>query len=190
MNTNKKNNNPYGHLLDKYLDSSHVDWRTREQREKEAKERYGGLLDKAKPDMRIYENIVAIDEACRQGRYQREEECRQADIRMKERLERVIEREKREAQECQERYDHFVNSMFAKKEAERKAAEEKRREEEHKQNMLNSIQKIIDTREYMSAKIEETKAMLAYSEEKRKEHEEKMKWFDSQKKYIQKKYSE
>lgn len=188
MNTNKKNNNnnPYGHLLDKYLDSNHVDWRTREQREKEAKEKYGNLLDKAKPDMKIYEDIVAVRESFRQLRDQREEECRLADIRRKER----IECEKRKAQERQESQAQFVNSMLAKKEAERRAAEEKRREEEHKQGMLDSIQKIIDARDCASAKIKQTNAMLAYHDEKQKEHEEKMKWFDSQKKYIQKKYSE
>ena len=51
MNNNtNNNNNPYGHLLDKYLDGAHLEWRERQKREKEAKTRYGNLLDKAKPD--------------------------------------------------------------------------------------------------------------------------------------------
>ena len=48
--TNKENENPYGHLLDKYLDSNHVDWETRQEREEEAKRRYGHLIGFAKPD--------------------------------------------------------------------------------------------------------------------------------------------
>lgn len=31
---NNKNNNPYGHLLDKYLDSAHFDYRTDDQKRK------------------------------------------------------------------------------------------------------------------------------------------------------------
>ena len=42
---NNKNNNPYGHLLDKYLDGAHFDYRTEEQKKEEERARYGNLLD-------------------------------------------------------------------------------------------------------------------------------------------------
>ena len=32
MNNKNTNKNPYGHLLDKYLDSNHVDYETKQQR--------------------------------------------------------------------------------------------------------------------------------------------------------------
>ena len=43
---NNKNNNPYGHLLDKYLDGAHFDYRTEEQK-KEEERRAAGLLKEA-----------------------------------------------------------------------------------------------------------------------------------------------
>ena len=74
MSTDKKNNNPYGQLLDKYSDLNHVDWKTREEREKEAKEKYGNLLEYAKPDLSIYQYMVDINEASRRERKREEEE--------------------------------------------------------------------------------------------------------------------
>ena len=67
MNTNstsKENMNPYGHLLDKYLDSNHVDWETRQGREEEAKRRYGHLIGFAKPDNSTLELMHTLCSFC------------------------------------------------------------------------------------------------------------------------------
>lgn len=183
MSTNKKNNNPYGHLLDRYLDSIRVDWVNREEREKEAKEKYGNLLEYAKPDLSIYQYMVDIDEASRRERKREEEEQSRAYNSRQE----LIECEKRKNKEHQENLSHFVNSILMKaeseREVERKAAEEKRRKEEREQSSLNAIRRIIDISDEISATIEQTEKMLKYDDEKRRAHEEQMKWFESQKNF-------
>ena len=96
MNNNtNNNNNPYGHLLDKYLDGAHFDYRTDKQKEEEAKAKYGHLLDYAKPDYKIYKDIIGVDDVCRRMRQQRADDYEQANIRRQER----IENERREQQE-------------------------------------------------------------------------------------------
>ena len=96
-----------------------------------------------------------------------------------------IEREIRKEREHRERINNFAGSILAKaeakREAEQKAAEEKRMEEEHKQNLLNAIQRTIDISDEISATIERTNKMLEYDAKKRKAHEEQMKWFENQK---------
>ena len=178
MNTKKNNEtqNKYRHLLDKYVDSTHADYHTRQEREEEARSRYGHLLDYAKPNNKIYEDILGMDDACRRVRQQRAEDYEQANIRRQER----IEREKREQQERTDRNNAFVNSYLEKKEAERKAAEEKRKEAEREQNFLNGIQRMINARDEASEMIVRTNAMLQRDEERRKAHEEKMEWYRRQ----------
>ncbi len=106
MNTKRNNEsqNKYEHLLDKYVDDAHADYRTRQEREEEARSKYGHLLDYAKPNHKIYEDIIKLDDMCRSVRQQRAEANIQADIRMQER----IEREKREQQERTDRNNAFV----------------------------------------------------------------------------------
>lgn len=143
MNTNKKNNNPYGHLLDKYLDSNHVDWKTREQREKEAKERYGGLLDKAKPDYSTLELIEKMeDERFRQQKQKkREQELERQRIQM--RIENAREKEERHTTEVKNYADSLLAKKEAKKAAEQKAIEEKRKAEERQQEMYDTINRLL-----------------------------------------------
>ena len=178
MNTKKNNEtqNKYGHLLDKYVDGAHADYQTKQEREEEARSIYGHLLDYAKPNNKIYEDILGMDDACRRVRQQRAEANIQANIRRQER----IEREKREQQERTDRNNAFVNSYLEKKEAERKAAEEKRKEAEREQSFLNSIQRMINARDEASEMIARTNAMLKRDEERRKAHEEKMEWYRRQ----------
>lgn len=178
MNTKRNNGsqNKYEHLLDKYVDDAHADYRTKQEREEEARSRYGHLLDYAKPNNKIYEDILGMDDACRRVRQQRAEDYEQANIRRQER----IEREKREQQERTDRNNAFVNSYLEKKEAERKAAEEKRKEAEREQSFLNSIQRMINARDEASEMIARTNAMLKRDEERRKAHEEKMEWYRRQ----------
>lgn len=183
MNNNtNKNSNPYGHLLDKYLDGTHFGYRTEKQKEEEARERYGHLLDYAKPDYKIYKDIIGVDDACRRMRQQRTDDYEQANIRRKER----IENERREQQESIDRNNAFVNSYLEKKEAERKAAEEKRKEAEQEQKFLNSIQRMIDVKDEASEMVARTNAMLKINEERRKAYEEKMEWYDKQRECMKK----
>lgn len=178
MNTKKNNEtqNKYGHLLDKYVDNAHADYQTKKEREEEARSRYGHLLDYAKPNNKIYEDILGIDDECRRVRQQRAEDYERANIRRQER----IEREKREQQERTDRNNAFVNSYLEKKEAERKAAEKKRLEAEREQSFLNDIQRMINIKDEMSEKITRTNAMLKRDEERRRAHEEKMEWYRRQ----------
>ncbi len=176
--------NKYGHLLDNYMGGTPVNYnyQTNTEREEEARKRYGHLLDYAKPDHKIYEDMIAVDNASRKMRQQRAEAYEQENIRRQER----IEREKREEQERIDKHNAFVNSFLEKKEAERQAAEEKRKAAEREQNMLDNIQKMINLRDETEEMVTRTNARLAKEEEKRKAHEEKMKWYDSQKKYMSK----
>lgn len=169
-------NNKYGNLLDKYMDDRNVDYETKIKREAEAKDKYGGLLDNAKPNYKIYDDMVNVDNMCRNLRQQREAEYEQANRRRQER----IEREKREEQERIDKHDAFVNSYLKKKEAEQKAAEEKRKQAEREQNFLNGIQRLIDIKDETAAMIARTSRMLKADEEKRREHEEKMTWYRKQ----------
>jgi len=170
-------NNRYGHLLDKY-DDAHADYTTRQEREEEARSRYGHLLDYAKPDYSTLETMVKIDDSCRERRRKEAEEEERANQRRCER----IERERRERQDRIDRNSAFVESMLAKKEAERKATEEKRLEAEREQNLLNSIRRMIDIKDEAAETIARTGRMLKADEEKRKAHEEKMEWYRKQEK--------
>ena len=180
-NSTNKNKNAYGHLLDKYLDGNY-DYRTDGQKEEEARTKYGHLLDYAKPDYKIYKDIIGVDDACRRMRQQRTDDYEQANIRRKER----IENERREQQESIDRNNAFVNSYLEKKEAERKAAEEKRKEAEQEQKILNSIHRMIDVKDEASEMVARTNVMLKINEECRKAHEEKMEWYDKQREYLKK----
>ena len=166
----------YGHLLDEYMDNVHADYSVKLEREEESRDRYGHLLDYAKPDHKIYKDIIGVDDACRRIRQQRAGEYEQANIRRQER----IENEKREQQKRIDRNNAFVNLHLEKKEAERKAVEEKRKEAEREQNFLNSVQKMINSKDEVSEMIARTNAMLKRDEEHRKAHEEKMEWYRKQ----------
>ena len=74
MNTKRNNEsqNKYEHLLDKYVDDAHADYRTRQEREEEARSKYGHLLDYAKPNHKIYEDIIKLDDMCRSVRQQKQ----------------------------------------------------------------------------------------------------------------------
>ena len=133
MNTNgtsKENMNPYGHLLDKYLDSNHVDWETRQEREEEAKRRYGHLIGFAKPDNSTLELMAKME-----------------DDRIERRKQMRIEAEKRKEDEHNAMVRGYAESVMARKEAKVKAAEmeqkEKREAEERQQRMYDNISGLV-----------------------------------------------
>lgn len=146
MNTNstsKETKNPYGHLLDKYLDSNHVDWETRQEREEEAKRRYGHLIGFAKPDNSTLELMAKMEDDRIERRKQMEEERKLDALRRQEQ----IEAEKRKEDEHNAKVRDFAESVMARKAAKVKAAEmeqkEKREAEEMQQRMYDNISGLV-----------------------------------------------
>lgn len=98
----------------------------------------------AKPDYKLYDNILSVSDTCRVARQHKEEEELQIQAKRQER----IEREKREMDEHINRNNAFVNSYLEKKQAEqeaiRKAREEKRKEKAEQQELYNSIDRLMN----------------------------------------------
>lgn len=142
--------NKYGHLLDKYMDGGEKkDYSGMLQKEEKKykgaeNDRYGNLLENAKSDNTLYDDILNVSDTCRAARQQKAEEDRQIQERMQER----IEREKREMDEHIERNNAFVNSYLEKKQLEQEAMvkdrEEKRKEEAEQQELYNSIDRLMN----------------------------------------------
>ena len=141
--TNKENENPYGHLLDKYLDSNHVDWETRQEREEEAKRRYGHLIGFAKPDNSTLELMAKMEDDRIERRKQMEEERKLEALRIQERIEAA----KRKEDEHNARVKDFAESIMARKEEKVKAAEmakeEEQKREESQQRMYDNISGLV-----------------------------------------------
>ena len=133
--TNKENENPYGHLLDKYLDSNHVDWETRQEREEEAKRRYGHLIGFAKPDNSTLELMAKMEDDRIERRKQMEEERKLDALRRQEQ----IEAEKRKEDEHNAKVRDFAESVMARKAAKVKAAEMAKEEIERQQEIYDRI---------------------------------------------------
>lgn len=153
MQNNNNNKNRYGNLLDKYMDGgnekkSYSPMLNREisKHKEEGKDRYGNLLKNAKPNDKIYDDILNVDNACRRLRQNEEEEARQNLLRRQER----IEREQRELQERIERNDAFVNDMLEKKRAEQEAVEKKKKEEAEKADFYKRVERLMNIDPHMA----------------------------------------
>lgn len=179
MNRDYKRNkneieNRYGHLLDKYLDTAHVDFKTEQERKDEARRRYGDILDKTEsPLNRIYKNVCNVNDVCAVWKKQRAEEYALYNLRMQER----IEREKREEQKRQEGHKNFIKSLEEKKEAQRRAEEEKYRKVKEEQEKLDRIQKYIDMKSRTSELIALGNAMIESNNKAREEHKRQMAFY-------------
>lgn len=177
MTTNRDSelNKRYGHLFD-WIDNSQGEYKTQKEIEKETKSRYGNLLDGVEADTTLYDNMIELELSCRRERWRREEANRQADIRMRER----IEREKREEKERNDKKNDFVNSLMEKDAAEKRArreAEEKTcLENEKRQNVINSIRRMND----ITDKITQAREMRERDEQRRKEIEQQIEWYRKQ----------
>ena len=145
MNKNNINNNPYRHLLDKYLDINFLDWETKQQRKEEAENKYGHLLDYAKPDNSVLELMVKMEDERieRQEQETRDRELAQQRNQMRIEVERQREQQRMEANSS------FVESVLAKKDAEMKAELDRKKQErmeaEEQQKIhdrINSLMKI------------------------------------------------
>ena len=145
MNKNNINNNPYRHLLDKYLDINFLDWETKQQRKEEAENKYGHLLDYAKPDNSVLELMVKMEDE----RIERQEqETRDREL-ARQRNQMCIEVERQRERQRMEANSSFVESVLAKKDAEMKAELDRKKQErmeaEEQQKIhdrINSLMKI------------------------------------------------
>ena len=143
MNTNKNNNNKYGHLLDKYMDSNHVDYETKQQREEEDKNKYGHLLDYAKPDYSILELMSKMEddriERWKQKAKEKELENQRRQVR--------IEEERRKEDEHIAKARNYAESLIKRKQAKIKAdadREEKEcKEAEEQQSIYDRINRLM-----------------------------------------------
>lgn len=141
------NENKYGHLLDKYMDggkkytSPILSQEAQKYNKSEEEKRYGDLLKNAKPNDKLYDDILKVSDMGLRLKQQRAEEERLANLRMKERQ----EREERDLQERRAKHDATINNMLAKKKAEQDAIEKKKKEEAEKAEIYRHIERLMET---------------------------------------------
>ena len=136
------NNNKYGHLLDKYMDSNHVDYETKQQRE-EAKNKYGHFLDYAKPDYSTLELMAEIENNRIERRKQETKEKELSDQRRQARIEEEIRKE----DEHNEKVRNYAESIIERKQAKIKAdadkKEKERKEAEKQKDIYDRIDRLM-----------------------------------------------
>lgn len=146
------NENKYGNLLDKYLEggkkytSPILSQEAQKYNKSEEEKRYGDLLKNAKPNDKLYDDIINASNAGLRLRQQRVEEERQANLRMQQRR----EREERELQERREKHDATINSMLERKKAEQEAIEKKKKEEAEKADFLKRVERLANIDPHMA----------------------------------------
>lgn len=141
------NENKYGNLLDKYLDggkkytSPILSKEAQKYNKSEEEKRYGDLLKNAKPNDKLYDDILKVSDMRLRLKQQRAEEEKLANLRRKERQ----EREERELQERRAKHDETINNMLAKKKAEQDAIAKKKQEEAEKAEIYRHIERLMET---------------------------------------------
>lgn len=136
--------NKYGHLLDKYLDGGKkythpLLGKEVQAKKEEGENRYGNLLDSAKPNYKLYDDMLAVEQAINKRNQKQEEENKQVNIRRQER----IEREKQEEQRHIDLNKKYVNAYLEKKKAEQEAIKKKKEEEAEKQEFYKNVEDLI-----------------------------------------------
>lgn len=141
---NSSNNNPYGHLLDKYLDADHLDWEIKQQRKKEAEKKYGHLLDYAEPDNSTLELMAKMEDERMERRKQEAGDKELAD----QRRQAYIEEARRREEEHNTKVRNYAESFIVKKREQIKAEadkkEQERKEAEKQQKIHNMIGYLAD----------------------------------------------
>lgn len=138
--------NRYGHLLDKYMDGgknkSYSPLLSSEEKKykAEGENRYGDLLKNAKPNLKLYEDMMKVEEAGREINQKRAEEEYLAGLRRQER----IEREQRKLQERRDRNNATINKMLENKKAKQEAVEQKKKEEKERQEFYDRVQRLME----------------------------------------------
>ena len=137
------NNDQYGHLLDKYMDSNHVDYEIKQQREGESENKYGHLLDYAKPDYSTLELMAKIEDNRIERRKQEAKEQELSDHRRQARIEEEIRKE----DEHNEKVRNYAESLIERKRTQIKAdvdkREKERKEAEEQQDIYNRIDRLM-----------------------------------------------
>lgn len=128
------------------MDNKHVDYRTKQEREQAERGRYGNLLDHAKPNNKICDDILNVDNMCRNLRQQRTDKYEQPNIRRQER----IEREKADLQEHKDKHEVFIYDYLNKKEAERKVVEKKKKEEAKRADFYKRVERLVNIDPHMA----------------------------------------
>lgn len=128
------------------MDDANLDYATKIAREKESKDKYGGLLEKAKPNNKILDDILNVSNACRNIRQQREDEYERNNQRRQER----IEREQAELQERQDKHTAYINDFLKKKEAEQEAIARKKKEEAEKADYYKRVERLANIDPHMA----------------------------------------
>ena len=140
---NNTNNNPYGHLLDKYLDAEHLAWETKKQREKEAENKYGHLLDYAKPDNSTLELMAKIEDNRIERRKQEAKKKELSDQRRQERLENERRKEEEHNAHVREYAESFIKNKQEHIKAAQEAEEQARKEAERRQEIYDRIDNLM-----------------------------------------------
>lgn len=142
-NKNETNKKPYGHFLDKYMDSNHVDYETKLHREEEAKDRYGHLLDYAKPDYSTLKLISKMEDNRIERRKQEEKEKELENQRRQARIEEA----RRKEEEHNTKVRNYAESIIERKQAKIKAdsdkKEQERKEAERQQEIYDRIDSLM-----------------------------------------------
>lgn len=107
------------------MDSNHVNYEIKQQREGENENKYGHLLDYAKPDYYALELMAKIEDNCIERRKQEAKEQALSDQRRQAR----IEEEKRKEDEHNEKVRNYVESLIERKRTQIKADADKREKE-------------------------------------------------------------
>lgn len=128
------------------MDNKHVDYRTKQEHEQAEKGKYGKLLDHAKPNDKIYNDMLNVDNMCRKIRQQRADEYEQDSIRRQER----IEHEKQNLPERKDKHKAFVNDYLNKKEAGWKAVEKRKKEEAEKAKCYKTVERLANIDQHMA----------------------------------------
>ena len=141
--TNTNNNNKYGHLLDKYMDSNYVNYEIKQRHEGESEDKYGHLLDYAKPDYSTLELMAKIEDNRIERRKKEAKEQELSDQRRQARIEEEIRKE----DEHNEKVRNYAESLIEKKRTQIKADADKRKKErkeaEEQQDIYDRIDRLM-----------------------------------------------
>ena len=182
MATNRDSelNKRYGNLFDGFLDKPQARYKTQQELKQETQNRYGHLFDCVRTEDALYDDMMGIEDSCRRMRQEREESNKQADIQMKERIERENREEKRRNDEKNAFVDSIIGRRDAEKRARREAEKKRRLEDEKRQDVIGSLGTMRGIADEASRKASQTREMLARDEQRRKEHDEQMEWYRKQ----------
>ncbi len=125
------------------MDDKHVNYEAKQQREEETKDKYGHLLDYAKPDYSTLELMAKIGDNRIERRKQEAKEKELSDQRRQARIEEEIRKE----DEHNEKVRNYAESIIERKQAKIKAdadkKEKERKEAEKQKDIYDRIDRLM-----------------------------------------------